>query len=393
MSRIDKTFVRNLTILAGSSLSVLAATILAPALPAMLMVYKDVPNAELLVRLVLTTPALFIAIGAPFSGFLLDRLGRKPVLMVALIIYALAGSAGFFLDTIYGILISRAILGLSISAIMSGFTTLIIDYFEGSELERFMGYQSAFISFGGMSWLFLGGILADVGWRLVFLIHLVAVFFFVASALTIDEPSRKRTAGQEKILSSKSAVPYKKIGLIYLTTFISITIFFIFPLQVPFYLASASDIKSSLVGLALAVQGLAGALMAFQYMKLKKSLSFSQIFIVIFIFFGINHLILSQTDAYGYVVFALAIGGLGIGLLPANINVWLASVVPGEIRGRAVGGLTMSLFFGQFLTPIITQPFLSSVGFRGIFFSFAIFAFVSAGVFSFVSLINRRKES
>ncbi|HEB12481.1 MAG TPA: MFS transporter [Actinobacteria bacterium] len=393
MSRINKTFVRNVTILAGSSLSVLAATILAPALPTMLAVFEQVPNSELLVRLVLTTPALFIAIGAPVSGFLLDRLGRKPVLLVGLIVYSLAGSAGFFLGSIYGILISRAILGLSISAIMSGFTTLIIDYFEGRELDRFMGYQSAFISFGGMSWLFLGGILADIGWRLVFLIHLIAVFIFVASALTINEPSRKRTSGQERASGAKSAVPYKKIGLIYLTTFISITVFFIFPLQIPFYLASASDIKSSLVGLALSIQGFAGAIVALQYMRLKKFLSFPQIFIMIFIFFGINHLILSQTDGYGYLVVALAVGGLGIGLLPANVNVWLASVVPGDVRGRAVGGLTMSLFFGQFLTPIITQPFLGALGFRGMFFSFAIIAFIAAAVFSFVSLANRRKES
>ncbi len=139
MSRINRIFARNFTILAGSSLSVLAVTILAPALPAMTTAFKDVPNSDLLVRLVLTTPALFIAIGAPISGFLLDRLGRKPVLIVGLFVYALAGSAGFYLNTIYVILISRAILGLSISAIMSGFTTLLMDYFEGKELERFMG--------------------------------------------------------------------------------------------------------------------------------------------------------------------------------------------------------------------------------------------------------------
>lgn len=393
MSSTNKSLVRNLTILMGSALSVLAATILAPALPSMLTVFKDVPNADLLVRLVMTTPALFIAIGAPLAGFLLDRLGRKPVLIVGLIVYSVAGSAGFFLDSIYAILISRAILGLSIAAVMSGFTTLIIDYFEGTELNRFMGYQSAFISFGGMGFLFIGGLLADTSWQLVFLVHLVAVIILLSTMLTVNEPERNHAADENGAQRERSAVPYKTLGLIYLTTFVSMLVFFIFPLQIPFYLQGASGIKSSLVGLALSLQGLVAAIIAFQYTRLKQRLSFSTIFFMIFLFFGLNHLILSFTDDYGYAVAALAIGGLGIGLLPANVNVWLASVVPSDIRGRAVGGLTMSLFFGQFLTPIITQPFVTTLGLNRMFLVFGLFSLAAAAVFALAGLGYRQKSS
>ena len=51
----------------------MAGTTLAPALPEMIVVFQDVPNADFLVKLVLTIPALLIAIGAPFLGILLDR--------------------------------------------------------------------------------------------------------------------------------------------------------------------------------------------------------------------------------------------------------------------------------------------------------------------------------
>ena len=107
-----KKTMRNLTILLGSTTTVLAATIISPALPEMTTVFADTPNAELLVRLTLTMPALFVAIGAPFAGLLLDRLGRKPVLMVALLLYGLAGTVGYFLDSLMTILVSRAVLGL-----------------------------------------------------------------------------------------------------------------------------------------------------------------------------------------------------------------------------------------------------------------------------------------
>lgn len=386
MSNTYKSRIRNGTLLAGSALSVLAVTIVSPALPSILAAFKDVPNAELLVRLVMTTPALFIAIGAPLAGFLLDRLGRKPVLIAGLAVYSVSGSAGFFLDSLFSILISRAILGLAIAAIMSGFTTLIIDYFKGANLNRFMGYQSAAISFGGMGFLFFGGILADSDWRLVFLVHLFAVAVLLTTILTVNEPERGEPVSDADSSRERSVVPYGTLGLIYLTTFFSMLVFFIFPLQVPFYLQEASNIKSSLIGLALSIQGLMAAIIAFQYAKLKQRLSFQGIFFLIFLFFGVNHLVLSFTNGYSSAIIALAIGGLGIGLLPANINVWLASVVPVDIRGSAIGGLTMSLFFGQFMTPLLSQPFVAALGLNQMFLVFGIFSLAAAAVYGFAGL-------
>ena len=101
---MNRTRVRNLTILLGSTMTVMAGATIAPALPEMYLVFLDVPNAAFLVKLVPTMPALLIAIGAPFSGILLDRWGRKPVLIAALILYGLAGTSGFLLGSLFGIL-------------------------------------------------------------------------------------------------------------------------------------------------------------------------------------------------------------------------------------------------------------------------------------------------
>ena len=171
----NRTRLRNLTILLGSTTTVLAATIISPALPDMARAFQDTANADFLVRLTLTMPALLVALAAPFAGILLDRWGRKPVLAAALLLYAVAGTAGFFLDSLMAILLSRALLGLAVAGIMSGFITLILDYFEGDDLNRFMGYQGAFIGLGGMVFLLAAGFLADVGWRLPFLVHLFAL--------------------------------------------------------------------------------------------------------------------------------------------------------------------------------------------------------------------------
>ena len=382
MFALNKTGGRNLTILVGSTTTVLAATIISPILPQMTSEFADIPNVDLLVRLSLTMPALFVAISAPFAGLLLDRVGRKPVLIVALLLYAIAGSAGFILESLPAILVSRAVLGLAVAGIMSGFTTLVLDYFEGGNLTRFLGYQGAFIGLGGMVFLSLAGFLAEIDWRLPFLIHLFALIVLPAVIFLIDEPERKVRIAQETTTGQKPKFPWRALAPVYATAFITMLIFFIFPVQLPFYLTEVGTADASQVGVALSIQTLSSVVIALQYHRLKSRFSFFTIFALILLTLSINHLILGLTAEYIWVVVALLIGGIGIGLIPPNLNTWLASVVSDEVRGRAVGGSTSILFLGQFLTPIVTQPLVNQFGLAGMFIVMGVFALVLAGVFT-----------
>ncbi|MEM7342614.1 MAG: MFS transporter [Chloroflexota bacterium] len=363
---MNNTTLRNLTILLGSTTTVLAATIIAPALPEMAEVFKDVPNAEFLVRLTLTMPGLFIAISAPFAGLLLDKWGRKPVLIAALILYGFAGTLGFVLNSLMAILVSRALLGLAVAGIMSGFTTLILDYFSGSKLNQFMGYQGAFIGLGGMVFLLASGFLADIGWRYPFLVHLFAFIVLPGVLLTIQEPQTETSAKVDAIAET-IAFPWKKIAPIYLISFVGMAIFFIFPVQLPFHLTRVSDVSNSQVALALSLQTLSSVIIALQYQRLKARFSFYAIFGLIFLTFSINHVMVSLTGNYTIIIVAMLIGGLGIGVFPPNNSVFLSVVTPPALRGRAVGGMTSAIFLGQFFSPIFTQPIIQQVGIAGTF--------------------------
>ena len=54
-----------------ASLTVISGAAISPALPQMHAAFKDLPQADFLVRLVLTIPALFIAILAPLAGLMI----------------------------------------------------------------------------------------------------------------------------------------------------------------------------------------------------------------------------------------------------------------------------------------------------------------------------------
>lgn len=61
------------------------------------------------------------------------------------------------MDSLLGILVGRALLGLAVAGIISGFTTVIFDFFSGPKLDRFLGYQAAFRGLGGMVFLVIAG--------------------------------------------------------------------------------------------------------------------------------------------------------------------------------------------------------------------------------------------
>jgi len=359
--------VRNATLLLGSAMTVLAGAGISTALPEMSLAFQDIPNADFLVRLMLTVPALFTAIGAPFSGLLLDRWGRKPVLVVAVILYALAGGSGYVLGSLYGILAGRALLGLAVAGTASGFTTLIADYFSGRKLSKFLGYQAAIMAFGGAVFLYVGGILADIGWRFPFLLYLYAFAILLGVIFAIDEPQVQKATVEQRTRDDTAALPYRRVALIYSLAFVGMMSFFIGPVLLPFLMTDLGGINNSQIGLALALSAVVAGVVSLLYQRLNEHLSFQSINAVVFLTIGLGSVIIAVSSNYIGINVGLLGVGIGIGLMLPNFNLWLLTIVPSARRGQAVGGLTTAFFLGQFLSPIVIQPVVSQAGLSGAF--------------------------
>lgn len=379
---------RNLTLLLGSIISVISAVGIATAIPDMSVYFRNIPNSEYLVKMVLTIPSLAIALTAFFFGYLLDKWGRKPVLILGLIIYVLAGTSGFIIDSLYNLLLSRVVLGIAVAGTISGITTLLIDYFHGKELEKYMGYQGAFLAIGGLATLSISGVLADIGWRYPFLIHLFGLLILPAVIFFISEPKIPSKPKLERNSEVGIEVGYKPILGIYALGFVSMLIIFIFPVQLPFLLMSKLELSNTQIGLILAFQTPIAILISIYYSKIKALLSFQSIFALIFLSIGINHLVVAMSDNYSVILFSMLFGGVSLGLFPPTLNVWLASVISPGIRGRAISGLTTFIFLAQFMTPIVTQPLVESIGLVKLFCNTGIVSLVLFGV---MIVLNRRK--
>ncbi len=367
------------TLLFVSTLTVMAGATIAPSLPAMQVFFAEVNDAALWVRLVLTIPALFIVIGSPIAGTIVDRLGRKPLLLAATALYGLAGSSGYLLDSLGMILVGRAFLGFAVAGVMVSATTLIADYYSGQARATFMGLQAAFMGLGGVLFLTSGGYLADLNWRFPFLIYLFAWILLPFIVLTLYEPQRQPALSKEPVdrmgdpvaeveapstaeVRSTASVPVNLLGLVFATALVTQIIFYLIPVQLPFYLKSLSNANATQSGLAIAFATLFSSMASLSYGKVKQKLGYVSILALTLGLLGIGYSIIGLAGSYPVVLLGLAIAGLGLGLLMPNLNVWVASSVSDAMRGRALGGLTTFFFLGQFLSPLFSQPLSQQFG-------------------------------
>ncbi len=377
-----------LTVLLVSSLTIMSVITISPALPAMSDEFSGLPNGQFLVQIVLTIPALFIALTSPVAGALIDRYGRMKLLWVAMVLYAIAGTAGFYLQDLYHILISRAVLGIAVGMSMTIVITLIADYFEGQERQKFAGIQVAFMSIGGIVLVSLGGFLADISWRTPFLLYVLSLAFLPMAVLNLYEPKVAQSAQQTDYQPKSPPI----IWLLIINTMIMWILFFILPVHLPFHLKALGVEKNALIGIAVAVSTLFSAVSSFSYSKIKGRFSFYAIFFMGYLIMAIGLAIISWATSYGMVLVAMMFAGFGIGMMIPNTNIWVMQIAPPEIRGKEIGKLTMFWFMGQFLSPIITLPLAKRFSLPSIFMLAAILLSVLALVFLILHFKHRKSE-
>ena len=386
---------RKATLLIASTLTVMAGAIIAPALPQISKEFSDVPGAELLSRLVLTLPALFMGILAPLAGYFTDKAGRKKVLLFSLILYAAAGTIGLYLNDLYHILAGRAILGIAVGALITSVITLIGDYFEGEERSRFMGLQAAFAGMGGLIFISLGGVLADINWRMPFLLYVASLIVWIMAIVSVYEPFKEQKSGTDHTnvlkTDSRKVQITPVIWAVYAITFFSALIFYMIPTQMPFMLNALEGISNTRIGFAIAFVNVASVSTSLNYGKVKRRMSYPAIMALVYFLVFTGFLIISQAGSYIMMIVGIVFSGLGFGLMMPNINLWLISLAPSAMRGQLVGYLNMALFLGMFGSPIVIQPLLRWGDLYNVFFILAILIFLLGFLFLVYSKVKQQK--
>ncbi|MCW2271818.1 MFS transporter [Pseudomonas sp. MYb187] len=340
---------QSLLLLFGSCLPVLGAVLLAPVLPRMQAHFADTPGAAVLVPISLTIPALVIALLAPFAGVIADRLGRKPLLLASMVLYSLCGLLPLWLESLQGIVISRAGLGLAEAGIMTCCTTLMGDYYQGARRERLFALQMVATSLSAAVFIALGGALGQNDWRLPFVLYGAGLLLLPLMAMLLWEPKVAETAA---LPGKAEDFPWRRLAPLYLLTVLAGISLFIVPVQAGFLLTLLHVDSPQQIGMTMGANQL-GVLAGALSFRLLSGQRRQHLLLLAFATAGVGGLLMATTDNPALVVVAVLINGLGIGLMLPTLITWVMRQVDFTQRGRATGGFTAALFAGEFISPLV----------------------------------------
>ncbi len=164
------------------STSLLNILMNAGIVPVMSILASEIPNADpSALKFTLSISSIFFVIFGLSASFLERLLPRKKLLLIGLLLYAAGGMGGGLVNSVSGLLISRAFLGIGGGICIPLTNAYIADLFDGEERRKTIGQSLFAANLGAMVLPLIGTWLAQLNWRLGFLIYLVAIIAFVLS--------------------------------------------------------------------------------------------------------------------------------------------------------------------------------------------------------------------
>lgn len=332
-------------------------------------------HLDLLTRLILTMPAIFVVLLSPLAGILMDKFGKLKFVFPAMILWTISGMSGFFMDNIYSILASRAVFGSATAFVMTGASALLAAYYSRggfNRRENALSWQSFFCAVGGALFIMIAGFVSDYSWRYPFLVYGLGIFITLLAYTYLFEP-RHKFFNHTKI---EVKTNYWQFLPIYLLGFFIMLIYYISPTQLPYYIEEHLKLNPKYIGFAMSVSALCYGFFSLTYKNIVKHISIKAIYIITLFIVGSSFLLLYLYHNFISVLISLALLGTGGGIMLVNNSSYLFSICPPNARGRAYGILASCVFLGQFLSPIITQPMVRQIGLINMFLAWTIIVYI-----------------
>jgi predicted MFS family arabinose efflux permease len=345
-------FLQGLALLLPISLAVIGVSVFTATVALMREHFKDLPNGDYLVNLLQTMPGFWIVAFSPVAGWLLDRFGRRTILIGAMVVYGVAGTAPFFLENIYVILVTRCFVGMCESIVLISTTTMLCDYFHGATRERWLSGQTAVASLSALLIIWLGGALgARFGWQGPFLVYLYSLLLVVGVIAFTWEPQAEH---EQSSVATSSGAQYQTMPWTLMAAIVAITMFG----SVCFY-STITQNAIALVGLGVTDTNRIGELSSLASLGVPVGtvlfwrlgrLRIGWLLGVDFLLIGIGFIGMSRASSPLLYTWAADVQQVGCGLVLPTLLVWATRGMAFAIRGRATGIWNGAFGVGLFIS-------------------------------------------
>lgn len=357
------------SILSLSLLTVMAGAAVAPALGVIREYFAD--SSPVLVQMIISVPAIFIVITNAVFPKLCQKFGAKTLTMIGLLLYTVGGCIAGAFSQIVLVLIMRAFVGIGVGIIMPLSTGLLSFYFPPERQAKLMGYSSAMNQMGGVVATLLSGVLANISWRLSFLVYLMGFFSIVLCVIFVpndkihgraeaahggSEFGESESSGVSEPQASSDAPAGKSIlrqNYVYIIAmFLLMTTFFLYPANFAMETVADSVIPVKYIAAIMAGADLVAFFGGLLFVVLKKLCGRFAKFLAPILFLAGYLLLTFVVGWFGVLAGSACIGfanGVGIPFI-----IFEASVRAGKAAATTVMPLiSAALYLAQFLCPIL----------------------------------------
>ncbi|HEY2050409.1 MAG TPA: MFS transporter [Caulobacteraceae bacterium] len=332
---------------------VVATCVALPILPKIALAFPHQPGIVALTPLVAVLPTLTVGLAGAGAGVLGDKLGRRRLLVWSTLVFAAAGVAPIWLSSFALILISRAVAGLAIGAMITSAVALTGDYFSGRPLQRWLAAQGGVSAISGVIVSAASGALGEVSWRMAFLPMFIGWPLFAA---LIFIPAPKLVGQATGTPAPEAAGPAPWTAWIGIFLLMSVGAALIFP---PAYelgaLLQEKALGSSwLTGLGVAILAAGAVVSAFSVPSLRRISPPLKVAIAVGAS-GAGTIMIAQATTLVPIMVGATLVGVGQGMLGPVLSIWLLEATPERLRGRAVGMFQTTTFLTLFVAPLAAR--------------------------------------
>jgi MFS family permease len=324
--------------------------------------FANDPDARRDVPAMIGAPGLSMAILAPFAGLLVDKFGRRRLLLICTMLYALFGAAPLVLENLDQIYISRLLLGVAEAGILTVVNTLFGDYWDDHGRKNWLFLQGLLGPFIAAFVSLIVGYTSKVQWDGVFFVYLVAIPIWAAMLIWMFEP--KGEPHEDRAINSqkeRKSFPIAGTAIVAALTFFSSMLYYVFIINGALAFKEVGVPEPERYGQYIFIPSLFILLGAVMFKILAHRSNILQLGTFLALMgIGLAGVGLAQTPLQ--MVGALIIQQTAAGMAIPTLIGWAQSKFDFGNRGRGMGIWTGAFFLGQSQSPRLVHILDAQLG-------------------------------
>ncbi|GBQ37954.1 major facilitator family sugar transporter [Acidocella aminolytica 101 = DSM 11237] len=280
---------------------------------------------------------------------IIDRIGRRKLLIGSLIAYPVFGTAPLYLSNLTDIIISRLGVGVAETVLMSASITMLGDFFTDLEREKFLAMNTGIASLSATAFFAIGGALASHNWRMPYAVYALAVVFLLAVLAFTWEPERHHSRRElDEAVMAAGPFPFFRLLAICVVTIAGGIVFMLPQIEIGVISAAHGFKSPATAGMIGAIGSVAMPVGAFTFNQLRKrNVKVQSLVVLAFVLGGAGLITMAAMSTLPLLTLGMIIHEFGCGFMLTGLMTWVLGLLTYEYRGKGTGAYFSSFFIAQ----------------------------------------------